>query len=194
MLDDSNLLTVTDIKQFMYCARVIYYERCLPHVRPRTYKMDAGRDAHEEEQARAIRRTLHGYDVLKGERRFDVRMTDEALGLTGIVDEVVYAADGEVFPVDYKLARQASHHYKVQVTAYAILLESLEQVTVSRGYLYLIPLRKLVKIVITEALRMQVMETMAAIRLMVEQEMMPDPPQNRNYCSSCEFRRFCNDV
>ena len=42
MLDDLPLITVTDLKQFSYCGRVVYDERCLPHMRPRTLMSRCG--------------------------------------------------------------------------------------------------------------------------------------------------------
>jgi CRISPR-associated exonuclease Cas4 len=194
MLDDSHYFTVTDLKQFGYCQRVVFYERCLPHIRPRTYKMDAGRDAHEVETERAVRRTLSVYDILKGERQFDVRLSSDKFHLTGEVDEVVRTDTNEIFPVDYKLARQASNHYKLQLAAYALLMQETEHKTVSRGYLYLIPIRRLVKVEITSALYQQVEAILTQLEAMLAKEQMPSPPANRNFCAACEFRRFCNDI
>lgn len=194
MLDDATLLTVTDLKQFSYCPRVVFYERCLPHIRPRTVKMDAGLDAHEAEPKRAVRRSLAGYDVLSGERRFDVRLTSATLQLTGIVDEVVYSSDGSIFPVDYKLAKQAGFNHRVQLTAYALLLEEVEHRKVERGYIYLMLSRKLVKVVISDQLRQTVTNQLAQMQTMISHEIMPMPPENHGLCMACEFRRFCNDV
>lgn len=194
MLDDKHAFTVTDVKQFTYCPRIIFYERCLPHVRPRTYKMDAGRDAHEEEQTRAARRTLAAYGVPEGERHFNVALQSVHRSLTGILDEVVKTSSGEVFPVDYKLAKQVSKHHKLQLTAYAILLEEASSVPVTRGFIYLIPTRESVEIAITAELRTEAEQVLAAITTMVTLEQMPEPTTNRNYCTACEFRRFCNDV
>lgn len=194
MLDNTPLFTVTDLKQFTYCPRVLFYEQCLPHVRPRTYKMDAGRDAHEIEAKRAARRNLSQYGEMTGERFFDVPLTSLELGLTGIVDEVVRTPEGRLFPIDYKLAKQASPHYRVQLAAYSLLLEAVENVVVEKGYIYLIPLRQMVEVAITETLRQRVMTLLAHMREMVMHESMPAPAVKPNYCVSCEFRRFCNDV
>lgn len=194
MLDDENLFTVTDLKQFAYCARVIFYERCLPHVRPRTYKMDAGRDAHEAEQQRAARRTFAQYDQVEGERVFDLRLTSKTLNLTGVIDEVVYCADGTLFPVDYKLAKQVSSHYRLQLAAYALLLEEVEAKMVNKGFVYLIPKREMVSVKITDKLRSEVVSLLEQMTAMVGQEVMPEPAENPNFCAACEFRRFCNDV
>lgn len=194
MLDDSQSFTVTDIKQFTYCPRVIFYERCLPHIRPRTYKMDAGRDAHEEESKRAARRSLAAYGEMAGERFFNVQISSERLHLNGTIDEVVRTASGEIFPVDYKLAKHPSHHYKLQLAAYALLLQEVENTPIQRGYLYLILTRKLVPVMMTSSLLASVEATLTAIQVMTETEEMPPPVDNRNFCAACEFRRFCNDV
>ena len=194
MLDDLPLFTVTDLKQFTYCPRVVFYEQCLPRVRPRTYKMDAGRDAHDIEAKRAARRNLSQYGEMEGERYFDVALTSVRLGLTGIVDEVVRTGEGAWFPVDYKLAKQASPHYRVQLAAYAMLLEDVETIVVDKGFIYLIPPRKMVELPINSQLRYRVLTLLTHMREMVIHELMPAPAVNPNFCTSCEFRRFCNDV
>ena len=47
MLDDDLRypIRVSDLKQWVYCPRVFYYQQCLPDVRPTTYKMKAGVEA-----------------------------------------------------------------------------------------------------------------------------------------------------
>lgn len=191
---DQRLLTVTDLKQMSYCARVTYYEHCLPHIRPRTYKMDAGHDAHEAERRRAARRNLSSYGLLTGRRRFDVILTSSRLGLTGVVDEVVTTPDGSQFPVDYKLAKAAQANYRLQLTAYALLLEESGAPHVQQGYVYLIPPRRLITVPISEALRESVLKQVSEMQEMIARERMPEPTQARSRCTACEFRRFCNDI
>lgn len=199
MLDDATLYTVTDLKQFAYCGRVVYYEQCLPHLRPRTFTMDAGRDEHALEQKRAMRRTMQKYalpvaDAATAQRHFDVALTDPTRGLTGIVDEVVCTANGLIIPVDYKLADNVSDNHRLQVTAYAQLLETAHATSVTFGFLYLIKARKWERITITAALRRQVDELLAQLARTVAEERQPPPTLVRSRCVSCEFRRFCNDV
>ncbi len=194
MLDDELLFTVTDLKQFSYCGRVVYYERCLPHLRPRTFKMDAGRAEHEDEQKRALRRTLGKYGVVGGRRVFDVALTDSHLQLTGLVDEVVYAEGGEIFPVDYKLAKTVSHNHRLQLAAYALLLEAHTGQPIQRGFIYLIEPRTMHEVTVGEALRQEVHTLLAEMERCVTGELLPPPPANCNRCAACEFRRFCNDV
>lgn len=193
-------LEVTDLKQYTYCSRIVYYRYCLPDIRPTTYKMEAGIAAHADESEREQRRSLRPYGLTQGERFFDVRLRSDTLGVRGRLDMVVAvpergAANTELMPVEYKLSDRAiGKHFKVQLAMYALLLEEAWQARVQRGFLYLIPLRQAVAIPITATLRRQAQLQVAAIHTMVEREIMPAPPTSRRPCVTCEFRRFCNDV
>lgn len=194
MLDETQwLFTVTDLKQYLYCPRILYYQTCLPTIRPVTYKMQAGVDAHEEERQRAARRSAQWYGLADGERLFDVSVCSSTLGLSGQIDEVV-RLETEMVPVDYKMAYQVGYHYKVQLAAYALMLEETYHQPVQRGIIYLIPTRKTHVVPITQALRRQVQTTAATMRTIAEREVMPPPTDWRQRCTDCEFRRFCNDV
>ncbi len=195
MLDrEADLLTVTDLKQYDFCARVFFYEHCLPQFRPRTYKMDAGLEAHERESKLETRRTLGRFGLSEGKRLFDVRLQSSKLNIHGTIDEVIVASPSEVYPVDYKLARQTSHHYRLQLTAYALMLEEMYETEVNLGYLYLIPARRVEKISITTSLRAQLHNAIQEMRNIILYEHMPPATKQHRKCVSCEFRRICNDV
>jgi len=195
VLDDTDrlLFTVTDLKQYFYCHRIFYYQACLPAVRPLTYKMAAGIEAHESEPKRAARRSLNLLTDAPGQRHFDLRVQSDRLGLSGQIDEVIETAQTWI-PVDYKLAKREGQHFRAQLAAYAMLLEETFNVEVKRGFLYLIPVRKTVEISITAKLRGEVEQALAAMRQIAERETMPPPTEWRQRCADCEFRRFCNDV
>lgn len=194
MLDDHNFFTVTDLKQWAYCPRVVFYEQCLPHIRPRTFKMEMGKETHESESKRALRRDLTRFEAGGAERTFDVALSSPRLGLTGSVDEVVQTSSGECFPIDYKLAKKVSPNHRVQLAAYAILLEENREQTIKRGFIYLIPIRKMVEVLIDEPLRNSLLEQLQTMRTMIREERMPPPTSRPQMCMECEFRRFCNDV
>jgi CRISPR-associated exonuclease Cas4 len=194
MLENEGLLfTMTDLKQYIYCPRIFFYHACLPKIRPVTYKMQVGIEAHDEERTRAARRSLGMYGVIEGQRHFDVSIISTKLGLSGQVDEVV-ETDNEVIPVDYKLANKAGRHFQMQLVAYGLLLEEHFQRPVKRGFLYLIPTRKAQEILITPKLRREVEQALTYMREIAEREQMPMPTEWRQRCTDCEFRRFCNDV
>lgn len=195
---ERTIFTVTDLKQYAYCPRVVYYTYCLPLLRPTTYKMEAGVTAHAEAQERERRRTLTAYGLVEGKRHFDVWVASERLGLQGRIDLVIEVGAGEErewIPVDYKqTARPAAPHYKRQLAAYGMMLEETFGGTARRGFIYSLLTRKAKEIALTERLRQDVYEIVGAMRAMIEREAMPEPSTSRQPCVNCEFRRFCNDV
>ena len=191
---DEEFFTVTDLKQYAYCPRIVFYERCLPRLRPRTHNMDLGKVEHNSEQKRAARRTLSKYDVAGGRRDFNVSLVSQRYHLRGLVDEVIYGQSGEIIPVDHKLTDKVSANHKLQLAVYALMLEEASGTEVPRGFVYLIESGKLVEVAITPALREQVTHLLSGLFETVTQERMPDPTTVPVRCMNCEFRRFCNDV
>ncbi|HNP72150.1 MAG TPA: CRISPR-associated protein Cas4 [Kouleothrix sp.] len=194
------LFEVTDLKQWIYCPRVLYYRYCLPEIRPTTDLIAAGIRSHADEAGREERRSLRSYGLQEGERAFDVRLRSAALGLRGRLDLAIAVPDraapnAEAMVVEYKDSEKpAGPHFKLQLAAYALLLEEAWALPVRRGYIYSIPLRETEIISIGAALRQKVRQAVAAMRVAVTGERMPDAPASRRPCVSCEFRRFCNDV
>lgn len=194
------LLEVTDLKQYLCCPRIVFYRYCLPRVRPLTYTMEEGIRAHQEEDDREERRGLRTYGLQEGERAFHLSLRSERLGLTGCLDLAIATpsrADpqAEAIVVEYKLSEQrAGAHFKLQLAAYALLLEEIWRLPVTHSFLYSIPLRRAERIPITEALRKKVSKMIDEIHQLIERESMPPPPASQRRCATCEFRRFCNDV
>jgi CRISPR-associated exonuclease Cas4 len=193
------ILTVTDLKQYTYCPRIVYYTYCLPLIRPVTFKMTHGIAAHEQAPGKARRRTLKAYGLTRGERHFDVWLAS-ALGLRGRIDLIIETDENatctpELIPVEYKHTRRAAgRHWKRQLAAYGLMLEETWGRPVRRGFFYYLPSRQSEAVALTSRLRADVAATVDAMRHMIEREAMPPPPKRRRPCVDCEFRRFCNDV
>lgn len=194
------MLEVTDLKQWRYCGRIVWYRFCLPDIRPVTALMEQGITSHRAEADREERRSLRAYDLTEGERMFNVVLRSERLGLSGRLDMAI-AVPGRTVPgayavvVDYKDSEQLpGPHFKLQLATYALLLEELWELPVTLGFVYLIPLKQAVRIPITAALRRKVIHTVMTIQTAIRNEALPPPPAGRRPCFTCEFRRFCNDV
>jgi len=190
-------LRVTDLKQYEYCPRVVYYEYCLPGIRPITYKMEAGLAAQDRAEALEERRSLRAYGLSEGERHFNVTVTSAQLGYTGQIDMVIEVKGDErrLLPVDFKLSRrEPGNHFKLQLAAYALLLEENWGTPVDQAAIYLIPLRRAELFPLTTRLRNAAHRHLQTIRQLVEHQTMPAPTGQRSRCVNCEFRRFCNDV
>ena len=185
---------VENLKQFVYCRRIVFFDRCMPGIRPRTFSMDAGREDHMDAKRNARRRSFSQMGFESGRREFDVEILDESLNLHGKLDEVVTTDSGEVMPVEYKSSTKISDNHRLQVFAYALLLEMSRQVIVERAYVYLIPLRKARIMSISPEDKQLVRDMLSELSDMIAKESMPAPTQVRSRCQGCEFRRFCNDV
>jgi len=186
-------LTVTDVRQHVYCPRIPYYRYTMPLERPTTAKMDLGKEEHETTSAKEARRTLKAYGIKEGERRFGVALHSAALGLRGRIDMVILTPH-EAIPVEYKMAAGIGLHHKYQLTAYALLAEHTLNRTVTRSFVYLTPAKRAVEVPITAAMREHVRGVLAELRASVENEILPRPTPHRKRCTDCEYRRFCGDV
>jgi len=162
--------------------------------------MEEGIRSHEEEETREERRSLRNYGLTTGERAFHLALQSTKLGLTGRVELAIAipsreAPDAEAIVVEYKLSeKKAGSHFILQLAAYALLVEEVWGLPVKRGFLYSISLRKAEPVVITQHLRRKVIQTVMQIRRIVDNEIIPPPPNSLSRCGTCEFRRFCNDV
>jgi CRISPR-associated exonuclease Cas4 len=186
---------VTDFKQWVYCPRVLYYQVCLPKVRPVTYKMKAGREAGLAEEGREARRSLRSYGLKEGRREFEVSLLSSTLGLRGKPDMVVWLDEArEVIPVDYKMSEISGEHFKLQIVAYGVMLEEISGYTAKRGFLYSIPKRKAEEVKIDRRSREKLQTALTEMHRILRYELMPAPTPSRSKCLACEFRRFCNDV
>ncbi len=198
-MNDPLLIDVTDIKQYVCCPRLVYYRYCLPDVRPLTYSMEVGIQAHQQEEEREVRRSLRTYGIEQAERLFQYPVASTTLALKGKIDLVLvvpsWEAREEVIVVEYKYSEQkAGPHFKAQLAAYALLLEETLHIPARRSFLYSIPLRKAEVVPITATLKKKVQGITQEIKHLMEGEQMPEATSTPRRCPTCEFRRFCNDV
>jgi CRISPR-associated exonuclease Cas4 len=195
-------LRVADLRQYAYCPRFLYYFYCLPDVRPLTFKMEEGEEQHLEEKEREKRRglALYGLQVREAQaiKHFDVAVESERLRLRGRLDMVIELQGPEgraLYPVEYKATRRApGPQYRLQLAAYALLLEESWQAEAKQGFFLLVPLRKAVPVRLDKAAKAKAEQMVLSMHAIVSGELMPPPTTSAAKCAVCEFRRFCNDV
>ncbi|MBE0448792.1 MAG: CRISPR-associated protein Cas4 [Actinobacteria bacterium] len=203
-------LTVTDIKQYFYCPRVIYFTYCMSLIRPTTTKMELGKQSHWREESLQKRRTLVKYQLIKGERRFNLRLRSERLGLSGVLDMAIFTRR-EAIPVEFKMSTKGpSLNHKYQLAAYAMLLEDelfergkprvicqgplRPRRYVRRGFIHYIPTRRVHEIEVTANARKHIKDALIDMRRMIAAESIPEASRRKNRCRDCEFTRFCADI
>lgn len=184
---------VSDLKQYLYCPRVVWYRYCQPVHRPTTHKMAEGRLVGEEVADREHRRSLRAYGVTKGKREFEVWLQSERLGLCGSLDMLIETEE-ERIPVEFKNAARPALNQRYQLVAYALLLEESEGPPVRRGFLYLIPPKRACEVMITSGLRSHVTRTLNMMRRTIDEERYPPPTDVAARHRDCEYRAYCMDV
>lgn len=187
-------LRVSDIKQFLYCPRVVFFTYVCPVPKKTTRKMEFGKGEHLVLDRLEKRRTFKRYNIEEGKRVFHLPLRSTRLGLTGLLDLHIQAG-GEYFPVEFKFTTaEPGLNHKYQLIAYAMLLEEYVHTAVRYGFLYLIPRNQVILVPVTENAREFVRDTLRKIRTMVATERFPAVTRKSARCTDCEFRNYCRDV
>ncbi len=188
------LVRVTDLKQWGFCRRIVYYQSVMPGVGKPTFKMEEGRKAQEVLERLETRRTLRRYGLESARREFGVWLSDEKLGLTGKADLLLVGEKiGSV--VEFKLTSgEPGENHRLQLAGYAMLAEATRGVRVDRALLYRIPDERVFALAIGQGLRERVREAIAEIRRIREQAWFPAPTPVRGRCVECEYANYCADI
>lgn len=190
----SLLLRVNDLKQFLYCPRIVFYNTVMPVERKSTVKMERGKEEEFKLDALEKRRTLARYQLGMGERRFHVWIESAKLGLSGKLDLLIVSPRG-FFPVDFKYTRgRPRRNHVYQLAGYALLVEEEFQTEVEAGFIYLAPIQEVVTIPITKQLKEKTLSFLNKIRTMVQEGILPPATEVRSRCNDCEFRNYCGDI
>lgn len=187
-------LRVTDVKQYIYCPRIIYFTYVCPVEKKITRKMEYGKEEHLILDRLEKRRTFKRYNLSEGERRFHQYLRSERLGLEGRLDMHI-VSEGEYFPVEFKHTKKGpALNHKYQLVSYAMLLEDYYSKPVRCGFLYLTADKRVYPIEITANARIFVKEVLEKIREIITKESMPGPNRHKHRCTDCEYRNYCGDV
>lgn len=185
---------VTDLKQWAYCPRIVYYRRVMPGVGKATFKMEEAKNAQELIERLELRRGLRAYGMESARRRFGVWLSDEGLGLSGKVD-LVLETDRAAAVVDFKLTSgEPGENHRLQLAGYAMLVEGALGLPVEIAFMYRIPDNRLFSIPLTKELRARVYRALVSIREMGEQQLFPEPTLVRQRCAECEYANYCSDI
>lgn len=188
------VIPVTELRQWTYCPRVVYFHQLMAGAGRETFKMREGLRAQEMIENLEMRRTLREYGLEGAERLFGVRLEDEGLGLTGKLDLLLRGAD-EAAVVEFKLTSgEPGENHRMQLAGYALLVEAAMGLRVENTFLFRIPDNRVFRVPITVELRERVAEVVRAIQRMKKAEEMPAATLIRARCAECEYANFCGDV
>ncbi len=187
-------LRVSDLKQFVYCPRVVFYNYVMPVEKVTTFKMEHGKIAEDKIDRLENRRKLKKYSLSSGKKEFHRQIYSEKYGLSGKVDLLIKTSNS-YYPVDFKYTTSQPHkNHLYQLLGYAIILEDIYKCLVDKGFVYLIPKEDAVIFDLTQDLKTETKNMLDEIRNIVSLQQIPPPAESRNKCLDCEYRNFCGDI
>jgi len=191
------MITVSDVKQYLYCPKIIYFDHVLHVPKHVDQKLEAGKEKHLEIAGKERRRKgalFYDPELDQAEKLFKVELESGRLGLRGILDYLI-KTERELIPVDYKfgysLYGQVHLNHKYQLTAYALLVEDCFTTIVRRAYVHYNRDRINARIDMTDEIRRRTSKTIKEITRIVEDEIQPAGTRNSGKCVDCEYRRYC---
>ncbi|MEM2128539.1 MAG: CRISPR-associated protein Cas4 [Candidatus Methanomethylicaceae archaeon] len=188
------VILVSDIVEYFYCPRKVYYLKVLgvPFVPKR--KMILGSSEDEKEKKRLCeRKTVYGFSLTSVvEIMHHLSLEDANLGLEGQLDTLIRLESGELIPIDYKFTDEVfvQRNYKKQLVAYSLLVDSSFKTNVVRGIIYFTKQRRPIIVPITYEDKSALVRDLEKIRQIISGESIPRKvPEYK--CSYCEVSRYC---
>jgi len=178
-----------DIRQFVYCPRIIYFRYVLRGHWVLTPKMLRGQSLHER-LCRGKDKETEGFIT----RYYNVRLEDSDLGLFALIDIIEFDGNNikiiELKTGKHKPGYIADTH-KLQVVAEAILAELSFGITVTRGAVWYEKDNETIEFEITDRDRMKVLYVLREMKRIVKNEIFPIIERPSRKCIDCEYKRFC---
>jgi CRISPR-associated exonuclease Cas4 len=119
----------------------------------------------------------------------------DRLGLIGKADIVEFEANGTPYPVEYKHGSRNKASWiaacdDLQLAAQAMCLEDMTGKPVSRGALFYATTKRRREVIIGTDLRQRVTEATAAVRLLLDNAVLPAPTFDQR-CNKCSLAEIC---
>jgi len=189
------LINISDVLEYEFCPRFIYFIYCLdiPQHEEMKFKVLAGREIHKK-----ITQTNRNYIRKKigaEARDFDVFLSSPDLHVKGILDEILFLKDGTAAPLEYKFAQYKGRLFKTnksQLILQAILIEENYNRKVNQGYLCFVRSNhKLIEVKIRQKDIDKVKDEISEILMIIDKGYYPKTRKNRNKCVDCCYRNIC---
>ncbi len=188
---EESYITVVDVRDYALCPKIIYFTKVI-HLRERiTEAMIFGREFHEEPPLAPIIPKLKPKQILK-----NLQLISHKLRLIGKADYIIITKHGEYIPVDVKWSDpekgdKPQRHHKIQLTAYAMLIEENFKTTVKRALIYYSRAGKLIEFKISNHEKREVKSIINRIYEAIRSEEPPKVKPNPKKCMNCGYQKYC---
>ncbi|MBX5321273.1 MAG: CRISPR-associated protein Cas4 [Candidatus Bathyarchaeia archaeon] len=193
------LVSVTDVKHYVYCPRLVYFDRVL-HAQPVFgSQQEESQELHIEYVRKELRRkdaVYYSPEFVGAEKLLFVPLVSKSLQLQGVVDCIIKTVKGEYIPVEYKNMNsdkgKAYMDHKYQLVAYALLMEENFGTVVKRGFVNYVPEQLILKFEITPSMKSYVKRVVGHIKRIIREEMLPPIRVAQNKCQGgCGHKQTC---
>ncbi|MBN1644514.1 CRISPR-associated protein Cas4 [Candidatus Woesearchaeota archaeon] len=137
------------------------------------------------------------WDSLIPKIKSEYKVSSVLLDLSGKIDRIeIYK--NQLIPIEIKSGRPpkegAWENHKVQLAAYALLLEDKFGVRIKEGIINYVDSGQKVSIAINPFLKEQVKDLIKKVKVLLESKDIPDIAQNKNKCAVCGLRERCHSL
>ncbi|MBI4179013.1 CRISPR-associated protein Cas4 [bacterium] len=190
----SDIVTVSDLKQFAFCPRIPYFSRVMPIRPPATELMERGQRLEEEFRRLEVRRSLSRYGWDRAKRHFGVYAMSESIGIAGRIDLALEREDA-VAIIDVKASGGfVGDNHRMQAAAYQILAAEHFKKPCLCAFMYFLDRGCVERLELDAAWTERLRRAIEGIRAMSASHDFPPATAYRNACEQCEYRNFCGDV
>ena len=192
-------VSVTDIKHYVYCPRLVYFDRVL-HAQPVFgSQQEEGKEQHEDYVRKELRRkdaVFYSPEFVGAEKLLFTSLSSGVLGLQGNVDCIIKTVKGEYIPVEYKTMNsdkgKVCIDHKYQLVGYALLVEENFETVVRRGFVNYIPEGLILRVDVTPSMKSYVKRVLGHIKRIIRDEELPPIRVAKHKCQGgCGHKQTC---
>ena len=192
-------VSVTDVKHYIYCPRLVYFDRVLHATPVFGSQQDEGKEQHEDYVRKELRRkdaVFYSHEFVGAEKLLFASLGSPVLGLQGNVDCIIKTVKGDYIPVEYKNMNsdrgKVCMDHKYQLVGYALLVEENFGTVVKRGFVNYIPETLILQMEITPTMKSYVKRVLGHIKRIIKDEELPPIRVAKRKCTGgCGHKQTC---
>lgn len=189
---ESQYITATDIMNYSYCPRIIYYVHVLHEPQYTTKKEMKGREKENDFSQKGKRTKI----VKEGPmlpKKFGLYLTSEKLGLKTKLDSVMFdEAKHEAYPIQAKYSYKPKTIYttqKNQLLMESLLIEEALGYSSPHGFIKFLKSGDLVKLNLAD--KHSLLNILSEIKYILNNESFPKPTPYKKRCVDCCYKDKC---
>jgi len=159
------------------------------------FKVLKGREVHarrERENPDYLRKKLGAV-----KKEVSVYLASPKLRLRGTVDELLWFKDGSIAPLDHKFSKINEKEtvykpHRVQILIYAMLVQEIYRVTVTRGFVaYVREGSKVLEVAVLPKHFSEIQMYVDGIFEIIQTAKLPKRASAQSHCIDCCYRNIC---